>query len=288
MLNHPTVKLIEESNYLPQIPKAFGETLSMLLEPTEFNIDECIEKLSSIPKLESAIIKILNFNTTLNREIVSLKDAVLYLGAKNTRMISIAFITRLLLPNRSGRAKIFNNKKYWKHCMGTSVASYMIADETGLCDKEKIFTYGLIHDIGISVLDICLPDHLDRIYTMQMEKGVHQIAAEKIVLGGLTHSEIGIWICEKWGLPEEIIEIVGYHHTPFANSKASNEVKVMHLADYISTNYYENLLGTETTFIYADKLMQMMNLPKEFVDNIAKKLPDELNKISRIRFFELL
>lgn len=93
MLNHPTIKLIEESNYLPQIPKAFGETLSMLLEPTEFNIDECIRKLSSIPKLEKALIQILNFNTTLNREIIALKDAVLYLGAKNTRMISIAFIT---------------------------------------------------------------------------------------------------------------------------------------------------------------------------------------------------
>jgi len=288
MLNHPTIKLIEESNYLPQIPKAFGETLSMLLEPTEFNIDECIRKLSSIPKLEKALIQILNFNTTLNREIIALKDAVLYLGAKNTRMISIAFITRLLLPNRYGRAKIFNNKKYWKHCMGTSVASYMIADETGLCDKEKIFTYGLIHDIGITVLDICLPDHLDRIFTMQMEKGVHQIVAEKIVLGGITHSEIGIWICEKWGLPEEIIEIVGYHHTPFANSKASNEVKIMHLAVHISTNYYENLLGTENTFIYADRLMEMLNLPKEIIENIARKLPEELNKISRIRFFELL
>lgn len=172
--------------------------------------------------------------------------------------------------------------------MGTSVASYMIADETGLCDKEKIFTYGLIHDIGITVLDICLPDHLDRIFTMQMEKGVHQIVAEKIVLGGITHSEIGIWICEKWGLPEEIIEIVGYHHTPFANSKASNEVKIMHLADHISTNYYENLLGTENTFIYADRLMEMLNLPKEIIENIARKLPEELNKISRIRFFELL
>jgi len=42
---------------------------------------------------------------------------------------------------------------------------------------------------------------------------LHQIAAEKVVLGGLTHAEIGMWLCEKWGLPREIVEIVGYHHT---------------------------------------------------------------------------
>jgi HD-like signal output (HDOD) protein len=168
MQNHPIIRLIEQSNYLPQIPKAFGEVLSMLLEPNEFSIDECIEKLYSLPELESNLIQVLNLYSKLNREIVSLKDAVLYLGAKNTRMIAIAYITRLLLSDRNGRSEIFDRKKYWKHCIGTSIASYMVAAETGLCDKEKMFTYGLIHDIGITVLDICLPNHLDDIYTRQL------------------------------------------------------------------------------------------------------------------------
>ncbi len=286
MQSHPTIKLIQQSNCLPKIPKAFGETLSMLLEPCEFNIDECIEKLSSLPKLESTLIQIINYNAKLNREILTLKDAVLYLGAKNTRMIAIAYITRLLLPSRKGMSKIFDNKKYWKHCIGTSVASYMIADETGLCDKEKIFTYGLIHDIGISVLDICLPNHLDNIYTMQLQKEMHQIVAEKIVLGGITHAEIGMWVCKEWGLPREIIEIVGYHHSPFMHSKTGNEVKIMYLADFLSTNCDENLLGTDTTFIHTDKVRKALNLPKEFIDNIAGKLPQEVDKISRNSFFE--
>ena len=68
----------------------------------------------------------------------------------------------------------------------------MIAADCNLCDKEKIFTYGLIHDIGITVLDICLPEHLDKIHTMQLN-GIHQLVAEKIVLGGLTHENIGMW-----------------------------------------------------------------------------------------------
>jgi len=151
MQDHPVIKLIQQSNYLPEIPREFGETLCMLLEPCEFFIDECIGKLSRIPNLELTLIQALNYNSKLGREIVDLKDAVLYLGAKNTRMIAIVYITRLLLPSRNGRAKIFDKKKYWKHCIGTSIASYMIAAETGLCDKEKIFTYGLIHDIGTTV-----------------------------------------------------------------------------------------------------------------------------------------
>ncbi len=89
MQSHPVIKLIQQSNYLPKIPREFGETLCMLLEPCDFNMDECIGKLSRIPKFESTLIRILNYNSKLNREILTLKDAVVYLGAKNTRMIVV-------------------------------------------------------------------------------------------------------------------------------------------------------------------------------------------------------
>src|SRR5690554_4349662 len=144
MQSHPVIKLIEQSNYIPEIPKAFGESLNMLLEPCEYRINECINKLSHVPGLEPTLIEILNYNSSLNRKILTLKDAVVYLGAKNIRLVAIAYITRLLLPNSKGRAKIFNNKTYWKHCIGTSIAGHIIADKTGLCDKDKMFTYGLI------------------------------------------------------------------------------------------------------------------------------------------------
>lgn len=281
MHRHPIINLIQETNYLPKMPKTFGEILNMLLEPCEFNMDECIEKLYKHPKLESTLIQIINENSKLNREILTLKDAVLYLGAKNTKIIAIAHMTKLLLPNRKESTKIFNNEAYWKHCIGTSIVSYMIADETDLCDKDKLFTYGLIHDIGVTVLKICLPDYLDKIYELQL-KGLHQIAAEKVVLNGLTHTEIGVWICREWGLPEEIVDVVGYHHSPFIDNPFSNEVKIVHLADSISTNYYEKLLGNESTFIYSDRIRQELKLSKEFIEDLAEKLPKEVSNVNRI------
>lgn len=117
---------------------------------------------------------------------------------------------------------------------------------------------------------------------MQLERGVHHIAAEKIILSGATHTEIGKWICSEWGLPEEIQDIVGYHHSPFMNSKSSNEIKIMYLADSISTNYYEKLLGTNRSFIYSDKIREMLNLSKEFIEDIVNKLPAEVDRVNRI------
>lgn len=282
MQNHKIIRLIKESNHLPQMPKTFGEILNMLITPYDFNMDECIEEFSKYPELVDNLIQVLNYNAKLKRKIENIKDAVVYLGAKNAKLIVASYITRLLLPNKKGRTEIFDNNNYWNHCIGTSVASYMIANRTGLSDKDKVFTYGLIHDIGVTVLDICLPEYLDKIYALQ-KKGLHQIAAEKIVLNGITHSEIGLWLCKEWGLPDEIAEIVGFHHTPYSSSSEYiTEVKIMYLADSISTNYYQQLLGNEITFQYAEEIMEALKITKEFMDEIIDVLPKEVEKINSI------
>lgn len=279
------IKLIEESGYLPKIPKSFGEIFYPLLNPYDYSINEYIEKLSEYPELEAAFVNVLNHNSK-KKSIENIKDAIVFLGAKNVRLIVIAYMTRLLLPDSKGRAQIFASKTYWKHCIGTSISSYMLAEKTGLSDPDKLFTYGLIHDIGVTVLDICLPEYLDKIYLKQ-KNGLHQIAAEKIVLEGITHSEIGSWICDEWGLPDEIAEVIAFHHSPFLSKKNITETKIMHLADSISTNYYEKLLGNKTTFIFSEKVMESLGITKEYINDIVMKLPYEVEKVIQKINFDL-
>lgn len=279
MNEHMIIKLIKDSGHLPQIPKQFGEILKMLLEPIDYDMNQCVECFLRFPELEKHLIQVLNYNSSLNREIRTIRDAINYLGANKVKLIAIAYVTRLLLPDKRGRAKLFDNKIYWKHCLGTSFAAYMIAEETQLSNKDKMFTYGLIHDIGITVLDICLPEYLDQIYELQL-KGSHQIVAEKIVLQGITHADVGMWLCEELGLPKEILAVVAYHHSPLLSKNYIDEVKIMHLADSISTNYYERLLGNHTTFIHTDRIMESLKLSKDFIDDLTIRLPVEIEKLN--------
>ncbi|WP_026476502.1 HDOD domain-containing protein [Alkaliphilus transvaalensis] len=286
MESHTIINEIKKSNHLPQMPKSIGDVFTMVLNPEEFEVDHFICKVTDHPKLESLLIQYLNSPYfRLNREIENIRDAIIYLGINNVKLIVISFITRLLLPDKKGRTKTFNHNTYWKHCIGTSIASFMIAEYTGISDKQKMFTYGLIHDIGITVLDICLPEHLDKIHELQL-KGLHQIAAEKIVLGGKTHADIGMWLCKEWGLPIEIAEVVGFHHGPTLSKENVDEVKLLYLADSISTNYYERLLGNDKTFTYSDKIMKAIGVTKEQIDTIIKRLPKEIEKVNRVVNFE--
>lgn len=284
MDQHNIINLIKASEDLPKIPKDFGAIIKMFSEPSDYDLDQCVEYFSRFPQLGTVLIQELNLDSRLKKEIRTIKEAINYLGAKTSGLIIIAYVTRLLIPNKYGKTKLFDSKKYWKHCLATSLAAYMISAETKLSDKDKMFTYGLIHDIGITVLDICLPDHLDEINEIHL-KGTHQLIAEKIVLNGITHAEVGRWICQEWGLPEEISDIVGFHHTPMLTERNVDEVRIIHLADSISTNYYERLLGNNTTFIYTNKIMEALNVSKEFVDYIIEKLPAEVDKLYKIIMF---
>lgn len=146
---------------------------------------------------------------------------------KNAKIIALSYVTRLL-PDHLGRTLVFNSRRYWKHCLGTSIAAYMIATKTNLCNRDKMFTLGLIHDIGIAILNICLPVYPDRIH----------------------------------------------------------EMKLMHLADSISTNYYEQLLGNKSTFIYTERIMDALNVNKDFIAAIAKTLPSKIEKLNaRLRIY---
>lgn len=280
--DNKVIRFIEESNKLPLIPPKISEILDMLLKPETFNIDELTKKVSMYGNLEEMILNYFNLvNLNANRKINSLKEAIVYLGAQNVKSIIISFITKLLLPNSKGNSKVFNSSQYWNHCIGTSVASLMICEKTKNADKYKMFSYGLIHDVGITILDICLPDFLDRIYRLQL-KGFRQIVAERMILGGLTHSDIGVWLCEKWDLPNDFIGIIGFHHAPLLATSNSNEIKITHLADAISTNYYEDLLGIGGNHPYSEEVIKSIGVTQENINEIQERLPEAVEVFRKL------
>lgn len=256
------------------------------MNPIGIDIDELTEKVSMCSNLDDVILKYLNLvNINYANKINSLKEAIVYLGVRNARSILISIITKLLLPDILGRSKLFSNSQYWKHSIGTSVAGAIICEKTGIADKHRIFSLGLVHDIGVTVLDICLPELLDKIHDMQL-KGIHQIVAERIVLGGLTHPDIGVWLCEKWSLPNDFVDIIGFHHAPLLAKDSLEEVKIIHLADTISTNYYERLLGVNSTYIYSKEVMNSLGITQSDIDELIVRLPNEIEKHSLLIDFQ--
>lgn len=280
-------ELLDNSQYLPEVTENLSEILDILNNPIGLNIDILSEKVSQSEELNKLLLN--NINTgyfQIHKEIESVKEAIIYLGMQTVQNLLIFFITLQLFPKTIKKSsRIFNMHHYWKHVLGTSVASSILSSQLNKGDKYKLFSYGLIHDIGIVALDVCLPDLIDEI-TEKLLKGVHQLIAERTVLGGITHAEIGAWLCKRWNIRDDIKNIVEYHHTPFLTQAHIEEVQIVYVADVISTQYYEKLLGVNLNHAINKKVIETLGITDQDMKMVMEAFPSEVEKaISHFRIY---
>lgn len=274
-------EIIEQSPYLPVLPEDVCQILNSLKNPIDADIDKVIDIVSKSEELNSILLKYLNSGYfEFSKEIKSIKEAVVFLGMQAVQNLLIFFITLQFFPRTMNKSdRVFDMQRYWKHVLGTAVAGRLLAKQINKGNPYKLFTYGLMHDIGIIMIDACLPSVMDTI-AKKLLSGTHQLIAERSVLGGLTHADLGAWLCRKWNIREDIITIVQFHHTPFMVKENTEEVLLMYVADVISTQYYQRLLGINPNHEITHKVMEKVGVTKDDLQAIIDAFPEELEKVS--------
>ncbi|NLZ34582.1 MAG: HDOD domain-containing protein [Clostridiales bacterium] len=280
--------ILENNNKIPTINKEITEIIKMLKNTDTLDIEEFSYVINRCSNLKEAIL--ININSgyfKLLRKIESLSDAIKFLGLKTVEKLVIAHLVKSIMPDNLGQSKQLDRDKYWKHCLGTSVAANLIAEKLNKADIYKYFAYGLIHDLGVVVLDVCVPDLIDKVMEKQ-RKGMHQIIAERIVMNGFTHEDAGRWQCIRFELPDDIRSIVEYHHRPLLAKKYKEEVYILSIADSISNVYYENLLAINTKHVFNKKVMDELGISKDDLEEIIDILPEKVEEASRQINFNML
>jgi HD-like signal output (HDOD) protein len=275
---------IENSVNFPNITHNISEIFDMLKNPDGLDFEHLVQEVSRHDQLCDLLLRVYNAkHYRPGKSPAAVKDAVIYLGTDAVQNLLVFYLSKNIFSEviSLNKGRNFKMVHYWRHVLGTSAASYILSMRINKMDKHKLFTYGLIHDIGLALLDICLPDLLDEIFVKLM-KGVHQIVAERSVLGGLTHADIGAWLCRKWNLRDDITNIVEFHHTPFVANSTPDEVKLIYVADVISTEYFEKLLGLNMYHAISSKIMDSYGITNEDVKAVAAALPGEVDRLSSI------
>jgi len=89
---------------------------------------------------------------------------------------------------------------------------------------------GLLHDVGKLVLDTNMPAEYKHVVEMVKNENRLLIEAEHEVFD-TDHTEVGAWMAERWQLPSELVQSIGYHHSlEFASLPHARIVAIVHAA----------------------------------------------------------
>ncbi len=222
---------LDKIESLPAFPAIAFEVIKLTRDSssTSKDIEKIIEK---DPNLVSQILKMANSSFYgLSREVNSLNHAINLLGfvqVENIVMISVMLTSVKKLPLH----KHFNRDKFLEHSFGCGVTAKIIANMLNLNFSSSEFSGGVMHDIGKVLLDLYAPDALDEILENAYKKGLSFYDSE-MELYDMNHSLLGAKLLSIWGLPNELMDIVEYHHNP---KEANNKllVSIVHVADLLT------------------------------------------------------
>ncbi len=221
---------------LPTLPVIATEILRVTRED-KMSINQMLPIIEKDPPLAMKVLKIANSAYYgMRSKVKSLGHAVVVIGLQQLSNISISFsVLQNLYDDASSRH--ISWKKYWHHCIATGYVTQLLYDELGIFSKDNPYTFGLLHDIGKLVSFKIDPEKFSKALALaKLENCSHNEAEMKVI--GVSHSSIGQWITEKWGMAEFLINVVAYHHYPedIEDPKIRTACSIVQVSDIICNN----------------------------------------------------
>lgn len=99
---------------------------------------------------------------------------------------------------------------------------------------EVAFLAAMLHDVGKLILSLHYADQLGAVVAQAHEQAIPLHEAEYAQLG-VTHAEVGAYLLGLWGLPQDVLEAVAFHHTPARLPLRGFDVlATVHVADVLA------------------------------------------------------
>ncbi len=164
-------------------------------------------------------------------EVTSVHQAVVLLGMETVQGLALATYFQATLEEAKGLPGGWMEGAADHSLACAHMGRWLLQAVGEPLQAGTAFTAGLLHDVGKLAL-VQLGREVERAVLDRVGAGSDWLHAEAHVVG-VTHAEAGGLVCERWGLPEVLVQAARFHHDPL---EALNEPMacVVHLADRLA------------------------------------------------------
>jgi putative nucleotidyltransferase with HDIG domain len=121
---------------------------------------------------------------------------------------------------------------FWRHSLGCALVTRKFAEIMVYPDTEKAYLAGLLHDIGVLVNCMVVPEEFRTAMQMAMREQIPLNEAEQETMG-FTHCDTGRILAEAWKIPPDLVDVIELHHDIGDPNRGGPLVALVHLGDLL-------------------------------------------------------
>ncbi|MEN8005935.1 MAG: HDOD domain-containing protein [Candidatus Krumholzibacteriota bacterium] len=274
MSNKTLYNLVANTGDLAALPTTVVDLL-YLFRDEDASARSVVAILHRDPAMTANVLKMSNSAFYgARREISSVQDALVMLG--NRAVVTMAFASGMApVMRRDLVGYNVSRSRFWNHSLLAASASSFAAERMGYGQKKcEVFTAGLVHDVGMLVIDAHLVGTRKTLVTAEPAFDVS--GAERRLLG-FDHCEAGAMLAETWGFPAVLCQAIEHHHDPRLAPESQDVVRAVAVGNLLAL-IIEQELDPHTHPLVAG-LLKRLDLEAEFVAGLREDLGGQQDEI---------
>jgi HD-like signal output (HDOD) protein len=274
--------ILDKMNDIPTLPVVATKVTEMINDPNSSSGD-IADILKKDQVLTAKVLKLINSPYYgIPGEVTDVKRALAYLGFNTLAQLVLSVSVISLFGEK--KENRFSMQDFWKHALGTAVASEVIAKRIGYAKPEECFTCGLLHDVGKIVLLQIAPDEFRKVVNLAEAEKISYHAAER-KLEVPSHGYLGEYIANKWRLPMVIRASIRYHHVDVSSMEtmlASMKpvVHTVNLANQLVVKNNIGYSGDASGGLITAEMLKNVGLTEADLEPILEKVSKDIDNAS--------
>ncbi|NUQ01070.1 MAG: HDOD domain-containing protein [Armatimonadetes bacterium] len=273
-------EILEVVARVPALPSSAAEALR-LAQDDQVRLDRLGGVIERDPALTANLLRLANCAWFgFARRVPTVREALIRLGGREVVHVVLAAIAAPYLQ-RPVRGYDLPVGVLWERSVATAVGAVELANALGLRPPGSLFEAALLADIGKIVLGSFVEAEAEPITSLAYEQEMSFEQAEREVLG-ISHAEVGAALLDGWLLPEEIVEVVRYHHQPELSGQARLATVLVHAADALCMILGQGTGADGLNYRLSDCVAQELPLQKLPADELVSILQERASEARQL------
>lgn len=264
--------IVDKVNDIQSLPIIITKIIALADDP-ESNIHHMEDLILKDQALTTKILRLANStHYGYARRISTISEATVLLGFQAIKGIALASTVKPFFEKEL-KGYLLEKNILWTQSQTCAIASRFIAKKIKYPNPEEAYIAGLLRDIGKTILNEHMENEYNEVLQKVREEEISFLDGEREVLG-FDHGEIGKKVAIKWNLPPNLVEAIGYHHTPDLSTLNPILVSIIHIADAITMMMGVGLGLDGLQYNISKTALNNLNLSEIDIQNIMSDVAD--------------